>query len=542
MESWINELEKGFKGDVLFDEETLAMYSKDASIFEVKPKLVVFPKDAKDVQRLVNFVRKNKGFSLTARAAGTDMTGGPLTQSIVVSFIRYFNHVKELNEKHALVEPGVYYRDLEKLMDAKGVMFPSYPASKSLCALGGIVANNAGGEKTLVYGQTVDHVNRLRVVLADGNIYELKKLSKAELDSKMRKNDFEGKMYRDIYNLCEENYDLIKSAEPKVPKNSSGYLLWRVWNRKTFDLSKLFVGSQGTLGILLDADISLVKKKKYSRLVVVSLKNLKQISSLIKTVKEYSPESLEGFDKNILLLGLKFIPEIAKKIHKNLFAFLWGFRREAARVLLHGLSVFTILVELTGDKENELQEKANKLGDGLLKEGILSLVMRSEEEGEKYWIIRRESFSILRDKVKDKMATPFIDDFSVKAEYLSEFIPQLYTLLQSHGIKPTLAGHVGDGNFHVIPLMDLKKAEERGKIPVVLDRFTRLVKKYNGTISAEHNDGLIRTPYLERQYGKKMVKIFEKVKDTFDKENIFNPKKKVRGDLKFAMSHIKEKW
>src|SRR3989344_7476966 len=199
MESWINELEKGFKGDVLFDEETLAMYSKDASIFEVKPKLVVFPKDAKDVQRLVNFVRKRKGLSLTARAAGTDMTGGPLTESIVVSFTKYINHIKNVSKKQATVEPGVYYKDLEIKMDKIGVMYPSYPASKSLCAMGGIVANNSGGEKSLVYGQTVNHVNRLKVVLADGNIYELKKLTKAELDSKMRKNDFEGKMYRDIY-------------------------------------------------------------------------------------------------------------------------------------------------------------------------------------------------------------------------------------------------------------------------------------------------------------------------------------------------------
>ena len=537
----IKEIKKGFKGDVLDDEETLKIFSRDASIFEVKPKLVVFPKDAKDVQHLVNFVKNKPGLSLTGRAAGTDMTGGPLTESIVVSFTKYINKIKELDKSHALVQPGLYYRDLEKQMDKINVMFPSYPASKSLCALGGIIANNSGGEKSLTFGQTVDHINKLKVVLADGNIYELKALNKKELEDKMKMDNFEGKLYRDIYDLCEENYDLIKSAKPKVSKNSCGYFLWRVWDRKTFNLSKLFVGSQGTLGLWLEADINLVKKFKHSRIVAVSLNDLSQISPLIKIVNKYNPESLESFDKQTLKLGLEFIPEIANKVHKSLFAFLWNFRREAERTLIYGFPVFTILVELTGDKEKDIQERANKLGQELSNNDIRNLIMRTEEEGEKYWIMRRESFNLLRQKVKDKMATPFVDDFSIKPEYLSEFLPKLYKLLRNNGISPTLAGHVGDGNFHIIPLMDLKKKEERDKIPIVLDKFIKLVGEYKGTITAEHNDGMIRTPYVEKQYGKEVTRLFEKVKDIFDKDNIFNPGKKVRGDIKFAMSHIKPK-
>ena len=484
MSDWIAELKEGFEGDVLNDSDTIEKYSQDASIFKVMPKLVVFPKNYKDVQHLVNFVKKRKGISLTARAAGTDMTGGPLTESIVVSFTKYLNHIKKVDKKNAVVEPGVYYRDLEKKMDKIGVMYPSYPASKSLCAMGGIIANNSGGEKSLVYGQTVNHVNRLKVVLADGNIYELKKLNKEELKLKMQQKDFEGKIYREVYELCEKNYDLIKSAEPKVSKNSSGYLLWKVWDRKTFDLSKLFVGSQGTLGLWLDADIDLVKKNKHSRLVVVSLGNLNQIGELIKTVKSYNPESLECFDKYTLRLGLEFLPEIAKKVHKGLLPMLWDFRREAEEALFHGIPIFIVLVELTGDREEEIQKRADKLGKELSDKKIHNLVMQSEEEGSKFWIMRRESFNLLRQKVKDKMATPFVDDFSVKPEYLSEFLPKLYKLLEDNGIKPTLAGHVGDGNFHVIPLMDLNNKAEREKIPIVLNKFIDLVCKYKGTITA----------------------------------------------------------
>lgn len=540
MKDIAKELKNGFSGDISTDDATLTANSRDASIFEVRPKIVAFPKNEKDIQHLISVVKKNKSFSLTGRAAGTDMTGGPLTESIVVSFTKYFNRIKELDTKHAVVQPGVYYRDLEKQMDKIGVMYPSYPASKSLCALGGIIANNSGGEKSLVYGQTVNHVHRLRVILADGNPYELKSLNKSELNKKMKQKDFEGEIYQKMYALCENNYDIIKAAQPKVSKNSSGYLLWKVWDKKNFDLSKIFVGSQGTLGLWVEADIAVVKKKKHSRLVVITLEDLKKITDVVKTVKKYNPESLESFDNNTLMLALKFLPEIATKVHQNLLSFIWSFRRDAEQSLIHGFPVFVILVELTGDSEKEIQKRADKLGAELSSKKMHNLIMHSEAEAQKYWIMRRESFNLLRQKVKDKMATPFIDDFSVKPEYLSEFIPQLYSLLQKHGIKPTLAGHVGDGNFHIIPLMDLSKEEERKKVPIVLEEFTKLVKKYDGTITAEHNDGLIRTPYLERQYGKKIVSLFENVKDIFDKENIFNPGKKVRADNAFAFAHIKK--
>lgn len=536
-----SELKGIIKGDVQNDDKTLKAYSRDASIFEVRPKVVVFPKDEKDVEALVEFAKKKKNVSLTGRAAGTDMTGGPLTQSIVVSFTKYMNKLRSLTNKHAIVEPGLYYRDLEKEMDKRWLMYPSYPASKSLCALGGIIANNSGGEKSLTFGKTENHVNSLKVVLADGNLHELKKLSIRELKEKMRRKDFEGEIYRKMYRLCEDNFDIIQAAKPTVSKNSCGYYLWDVWDRKNFDLTKVFVGSQGTLGLWVEANIDVVPKKKHSRLVVVSFKDLKQVSPLIETVNQYRPESLESFDKYTLELGLKFIPEIAKKIHESVLAFLWDFRKEAEQALVHGIPIFIVLVEITGNSEKEVQKRTDKLGKELSDKKITNLVMRSEKEGEKFWIMRRESFNLLRQKVKDKMATPFVDDFSIHPEDLSDFVPKLYKLLEKHKIQPTLAGHVGDGNFHIIPLMDLKKKSERDKIPVVLDKFTKLVKQYHGTITAEHNDGLIRTPFIERQYGRKMVSLFDKVKDIFDKDDIFNPGKKVHGNLKYAMSHIKPK-
>jgi len=544
---WIDELKDRIKGDVLVDKKTLQEYSRDASIYEVKPQVVVFPKDIEDVKNLVNFVNQKKeefpDITLTGRSAGTDMTGGPLTTSIVVCFTKYINQMKELHEDRAVVEPGLYYRDFEKEMDKIGVMYPSYPASKSICAMGGIIANNSGGEKTLTYKKTQQHVNRIRVVLSDGNECELKPLNMDELNAKKSQDNFEGHVYREIHKLIEENYDIIKNAKPDVPKNSAGYYLWDVWDREKgiFDLTQVFVGCQGTLGLWLEAEVDVVKKHKYSRLVIVFLKKIEKMANLVNLVLPYKPESLEAFDDETLKLAIRFMPDIAKKVNRNLVSFLWDFRHEGLMALRHGFPVFIILVEITGDDLKEVLDRQKIVSKLLKKNGMPNRALKTQEEGEKYWVMRRQSFSLLREKVHDKRATPFIDDFDVKPEELPKFLPELYALLKEYDIKPTLAGHAGSGNFHIIPLMDLEKESERQKIPEVEEKFTRLVLKYHGTITAEHNDGMVRTKYLEEMYGSEIMRLFERTKDIFDPKGIFNPHKKVRPDWDFAMAHIKAK-
>lgn len=223
------ELKSKIKGDVLSDEKTLNSYSHDASIFEVKPKLVVFPKDTDDIKALVKFVNENKkqnpDLSLTARSAGTDMGGGPLNDSIIVAFEKYFNKIISVSPSAgsglAIAQPGVYYRDFEKETLKQNLIFPSYPASKDICAIGGIVSNNSGGEKSLKYGKTEDYITNLKIILADGNEYEFTSLNEQELKNKMNQQNFEGEIYRKIYELITNNLELITSAKPKVHKNSA---------------------------------------------------------------------------------------------------------------------------------------------------------------------------------------------------------------------------------------------------------------------------------------------------------------------------------
>jgi len=533
------------EGDIFKQGEQIEEYSTDASLFKIEPDTVIFPKNSKDVKKIVSYIANNKSqdnkLSVTARAAGTCMSGGPLSESIVLGFTKYFDHFKIKNHS-ACVEPGVYYRDFEKATKKKNMIMPSYPASKSIAALGGMINNNAGGEKTLRYGKTNDFVKSMDMVLADGNEYTFQKLTKEELKQKKKQDNFEGEIYRKTHKLITENWDLIKEVKPGVSKNSAGYALWNVWDEETeeFDLTQLFCGAQGTLGIMTSAEMKLQDTKKHSRVAALFLKDTEKLPELVNDILPLDPESLETFDDETLKLGLRFFPEIAKKVEgMNLAKLLWQFIPEFfIGVRMLGLPKLVVLVEFAEDSEELIEQKQEKLKKVLEPYNIHKRILHSEQEGEKYFTIRRESFNLLRKHVKGKRTAPFVDDFAVKPEHLPEVLPKVRSIMEKYNIHSTITGHSGSGNFHIIPLMDLTKKENRDKIPKVSEEVYDFILKYDGTTTAEHNDGLIRSPYLEKMFGSEMYQLFKEVKNIFDPDNIFNPGKKVGSDLDYAMNHI----
>lgn len=546
----VGELRKIIQGEVSTDEDILAVHSHDASIFELKPELVIFPKNSKDVCEIVRFVKDNKSesadISVTGRSAGTDMGGGPLTQSISVSFTKYMNRLISINKKVARVQPGMYYRDFEDETLARGLIFPAYPASKEICAMGGIVNNNSGGEKSLEYGKTENFIDSYKIVLSDGNEHIIRPLSEKELNVKMKKRNFEGELYRKMFNLINKNYEAIKAAKPKVSKNSAGYYLWNIYDtkNKVFDLTKLIVGAQGTLGIVTEASLKLVETRRFSEMVIIFLQNLDHLGDVINDVLPLKPESFETYDDHTLKLAIKFFPEFAKKLGtKNAIETGWHFLPEFFMVATGGVPKLILQVEFTGDSRHEIGEKIVKLREKLAPYDLKMRVAPNKNSEKKYWSIRRESFNLLRQKIRDKHTAPFIDDFAVRPEYLKDFLPKLNKIFEKYPeLIYTIAGHMGDGNFHIIPLMNLSDQKQRAIIPKLADEVFGLVIKYHGTTSGEHNDGLIRTPYLRKMYGAKVCRLFEKTKAIFDPDNIFNPGKKVHGNLDFAMEHVRTSW
>lgn len=537
------ELSSIVAGELYDDPQSLDAASRDASLFEIKPKLVVAPKDAKDIGALVKYVTAHpeEHLSLTPRSAGTDMSGGPLSRSIVLDMKPHFNQIIEVGDSYAITEPGVFYRDFEKATLEKGLLLPCYTASRELNTVGGMVSNNSGGEKTLSYGKTERYIAEQHMILSDGEEHVIKPLNKKELAEKMQQDDFEGKLYSDMYHLIESNYDLIKAAKPTVTKNSAGYFLWNVWDRETgiFDLNKVIAGAQGTLGITTKIKFDLVKPKTHSRLLVIFLANFDGLGDLVNEVLEFKPESFESYDDHTLKLAMRFAPDMAKSLKGSMIGLALDFIPEVFTVLTMGrLPKLVLMAEFTADSDEEAEATAKAAQARIAHRHLHTLTTSSDHEGKKYWTVRRESFNLLRHHVKEKHTAPFIDDTAVRVEELPQFLPALDKIMAKYDLIYTIAGHIGDANFHIIPLMDLNDPKTQEIIPKLSHEVYDLVYSFKGTITAEHGDGLIHGPFLKGMYGEKVYELFKETKKIFDPLDIFNPGKKVEASLTFAMHHF----
>ena len=543
-------IKNGFSGDTDDSAAAKELYSHDASLFEVRPELVVKPKNATDVAILVTLVgaekNNNPGLSLTARSAGTCMSGGAINDSIIVDFNKYFTAVEKVDSSSAQAQPGVFYRDFEVETFKHNALMPSFPASRDLCTIGGMVNNNSGGEKSLEFGKTENFVSQLKVVFSDGIERIVKPLSKAQLDMVMTQNDFEGQVYSGIFKLVEDNYEAIKAAKPNVTKNSTGYNLWDVWDRDTqvFDLTKLIVGSQGTLCLTTDIWFKLVPKRAHSGLLVMFLRDMDDLGEIIPAVLATKPATFESFDDATLWLSIRFMPSFLKLLGWKRFIHLLFSLIPDGLQLLRGIPKLILMVEYNGTSEQEVRDKIKSLHRSFKKHKARYEINGFEEDAtegksEKFWVMRRQSFNLLRSKVKDKHTAPFIDDLVVNPPYLTDFLPQLRKIIKKYNLLATVAGHMGDGNFHIIPLMKLEETEERAKLLPAMKEVNELVLKYHGSLSGEHNDGLIRGPWLERMYGKEILGLFKQAKTIMDPKDIFNPHKKTDANWDYTFSHIR---
>ena len=527
------ELQKTVKGDVDVSPEALAKASRDASLYKTVPAAVVTPESAADVEALVRFAtaKKQAGeqVSLTARAAGTDMSGGPLNDSIIVDMLG-MNRLVELGDSYAVAEPGMYFRDFDRETKKKNLELPSYTASREICTIGGMVANDSGGEKNLKFGKTDRYTEELEVVLADGATHTLKNLEGEALKKKLAEKTFEGELYRKLAELLKRNRAAIEKAKPRVSKNSSGYHLWDIGDGEhSLNLARLMVGAQGTLGIITKIKFKLVAPKPASAMLVIFLKEFKDLGVLVPKVLSHSPDSFESFDDKTFSLAIKYFPEFAAQMKANFIALGLSLLPEVWMLITGGVPKLVLIVEFRSDNQEEALSKARALKTDIETTGLHDkmYVAKNAAEARKFWVIRRESFNLLRKKVRGMRTAPFIDDFVVPPESMPEFLPRLQDILSAYDLTYTVAGHVGDGNFHIIPLIDPKRNDMPKIIEELSHKVYDLVLSYNGSITGEHNDGLVRTPYVEQMFGAEVTRLFEEVKRMFDPLNIFNPGKKV---------------
>ncbi len=522
----IDELKKLSK--VLDDDLSLERYSTDASIFDVRPKAVALPKSKDELINLINWARRTtesgQKTSLTPRNAGTCMSGGSLTEDVMVDMTSGFSWVDDVTAgaKTIWVGSGTLYRDLDSALAQEKLLFAPYTSSKDICGVGGMIGNNASGEKSMRYGATIDNVRSVKVLLQDGKEYEFGPLNASELQDKLQLTDDEGNIYRSIVKLLEDHWEMIWQARPNVHKNAAGYQLWKVWDRdKTeFNLAKLFVGSQGTLGFVTSAELMIVPRAQFSRMLVLPIDNLARLAKAVKCIVAHHPEGLETYDKHTYSLAKEYMPDQAALAHVA----------EGQEMVL-----FAQFSEKTKDETDHAENVCQLALKNL---GFEVSTIKNEAEAEAHWALRRASYGLLKDHAKGVKAVPFIEDTIVAIEHYGEYLAALETILSDYQMTYTFAGHIGDGSIRLIPLVDMEDPGAPDKILSLARRVYDLVFAFGGSMSVDHNDGLIRTSFLEHMYGSDIVALFNKTKDIFDPLNIFNPGKKVRGSRDFARVHM----
>lgn len=543
----LNDLQQAVVGDITTLDVDREKVARDTSLFYVKPEIVVFPRNRDDVSRLLAYVSEARkhdlDVSVAFRSAGTCMTGGSLTQSILVDMTRYFTRISDVTEFSAIVEPGVFYRDFEKKTLAKGWIMPSYPASREIAAMGGIISNNSGGEKTLTYGKTEKYVQSLDVVYANGERDLLRAYTKEELEAKKNEQTEGGRIHREMFALITENYDLIMNAKPTVSKNSSGYYLWNVYNKETgeFDLSKLVVGSQGTLAAVTSATFTGVKPKNHSRMIVMFVPSTVHLGDIVVKMLNHKPESLESYDDHTFKIAMKFFKDIASKMGGNMITLGLQFLPEFFMVLTGGIPKIILMAEFTGDTEEEVDAQVKTAYEDMQSFNLPIKRTRSESESKKYWTFRRESFNLLRSRLAGRRTAPTIDDIVVHPQDLPQFLPKLDAIFSKPEYKDlvyTVAGHMGNANFHIIPLIDIHQEGIVDVLHQLMDEVFTLVFEYKGSMSGEHNDGLLRSSYLPKMFSQEIITLFERTKNIFDPVHVLNPGKKVFADKEFAWKHI----
>ena len=528
-------------GDVYNDEETLKRESYDYSPLEVMPRLAIFPKNSLDIQKIVTYIKKqkrnNKDISLTPRSAGIDETGGPLNESIILDTGKYMNNLITLDSDSAVVQPGLRYADFDKVTKQHGYFLPSYPASRDLCSVGGMVGNNSGGPKTLMYGKTEQYIKQLKVILSDGHEYILEALNKTQLHQKMKLLTFEGEIYRRMFDLIDKNYDEIQKAKPDVTKNSAGYFLWNVWDKKTFDLTKLFVGSQGTLGVTTEITFGLVKNKKFRKMLIVFLDDVKLLSDIAQNINNLQPEELEMYDKSTFKMILEHFPSYVKTLKENVFLFGFQFFPEFIKLIENrDIPQYFILAKFAGNSGEEVNKMVDKAQKVIEK---YKLTTYKVKDMEKYNEVRHKTFYFFQKQLNGKQEVTFFDDLTVQVKYLSDFLPKLRNIVEKYTTDYFIVSHVGNGDIHMVPFFDLSDPETKTILNTLSHEAHDLVFKYKGTSTGEHNEGLIRSPFTKQMYGEKIYKFFKQTKNIFDPENIFNPGKKVNDKgLMYALNHL----
>ncbi|USN87869.1 MAG: FAD-binding oxidoreductase [Candidatus Nomurabacteria bacterium] len=536
--------EAGFRGGISSDKHVLEKYSTDESIFSIKPQVVIQPKTKHDVELATKVIaRETKRFSslsLTPRAAGTGLSGGSLTDSIVVDVSTHLHQIGEIKMKKdesvtITCEPGVMWRDVEKKLKRAGAYIPSYTASKDICTVGGSVSNNAAGPDSLRYGHCADWVEELEVVLADGVSYAIKPLTYKEYQKLIKHKHEYAKIAEAVFSLIAKNEKEIQHNRPDTPKNTAGYALWHVLSTSvadfkkgqgTFDLSRLIAGSQGTIGIITNITMRAIPVPRHTTLIAVPVFDLAEAGKVVNKALKHNPLNLEVFDALTFDLALNN-PDFFKKRLDRMDYYRGMLSLYTTYHVRYGRRTPALTILITLDDETTTKMPAHEIVNEIRTDKAKARIILNPIEEQMLWLVRRSSYTLSKLQDSRKRPAAFLEDMTVPPQNLSKFLVEIQRLFKEFNITAAIHGHGGNGHFHFYPLLDFTQRTTGKLIEKMSDRFYETALKYGGSLCGEHNDGIIRTPHLSKMFTKKMLDIFAELEQIFDPDDIFNPGKKV---------------
>ena len=504
------ELTKHIEGDIRFDRYSRLLYSTDASIYQIEPIGVVVPRHKGDVQAVLEIANK-LGVTILPRGGGTSLAGQAVGHSIVLDFSKYMRNALEVNQEElwCRVQPGLVQDELNAYVRAMGLQFGPDTSTSNRATIGGMIGNNSSGAHSLTYGKTLDHVLELTILLGDGSEAVLKDLSPEAVQAKSKADTIEGRAYREVFRLGQQHRNEILDRYPKIMRRVSGYNLDEFVKPQPFNLSRMLVGSEGTLATIVEAKMRLVPKPKWTAMDVIHFNDDIEALECAQVILQTRPYAMESTDKMVLNLARGNI-EQSRKL---------GF--------VQGTPDSLLMVEYAGDSEDEVKEQVYKLEEVRKREkiGYASSLAFKPEEVKAIWGVRKAGLGLLLGIKGDKKPIAFVEDTAVAPARLPEFIRRFREIVSRHDTIAGYYGHCSVGCMHIRPLINLKEESEMHKMVSIANAVSDLVLEFNGAMSGEHGDGLARSHFNAKLFGPALYEAFRQIKRAFDPKNLMNPGK-----------------
>ncbi len=506
------EIQSKVKGKVLFDEFSRGRYSTDSSLYQIKPLGAVLAVDQNDVLSLIEYSKKNS-IPLLARGGGSSQCGQTVGECIVLDYSKHQNKILELNvkEKYVWVEPGIVLDQLNAFLKPHGLCFPVDVSTSSRATIGGMTGNNSCGSRSLYYGNMVHNVLAVEAILNDGSVFTFDNIDKNYIET-TNKRDRQFEIIKTLIQSKEKVKDEIEKYWPKTQRRVGGYNIDLI-NSNGFNTSNILVGSEGTLSLFNKIKLKLWEIPKQKILGACYFESFHQAMEITKEIVKLKPTTVELMDNNLIYLA-KQIPIYAEGIKKYVL----------------GNPEAVLMVEFIDEDLNVARNKIKDL-ESLIKHQNKNNGFKFFEnlnDQKEIFEIRKAGLNILMSLKGDKKPVAFIEDCAVTLEHLADYTSRLKEIFKKYNTSGMFYAHASVGTLHVRPILNMKSDQDIKNMKAIAEEAFEMVKTYKGSHSGEHGDGIVRSEFHEKMFGKKIMEVFEKIKDTFDEKNLFNPYKIVR--------------